>query len=74
MYMSMGKEYNAEETKKMSAADKKAYKDYEGKERAEHDVKILAEAGEIRKDSKRLKMAVRCAMEKSENLKSIVSG
>ena len=40
----------ADETKMMSKKDKKAYGDYNKKMMAEHDVKLLAEAGEIKND------------------------
>ena len=73
MYMNyMNDEEMEKETDKMSKEDKKAYKDYGNKERSEHDVKILVEAGEIRKDKDRLKMAVHCAKMQKEYLNEVV--
>ena len=68
----IGDDENDEKTKEMPKEDKKAYGDYKGKMMAEHDVKTLVEAGEIKKDSERKKRAAYCAKVQKQNLDSVV--
>ena len=60
--------YSKEMTAKMSDADKKAYKDYETKEQAEHDVRVLTDAVRIRSDEKRFQRAKHCAKAKRKEI------
>jgi hypothetical protein len=68
----MGDEENEAETDKMSKEDKKMYGDYDMKMRAEHDVSVMAEAGEIKKDVKRMAMMGHCAKMQVEYIKKAV--
>lgn len=61
MYYPMSEDENKMESEKMSKEDKKMYGDYEGKMKAEYDVKTMAEAGEIKKDKERFKRMMHCA-------------
>ncbi len=61
-----------EKDSNMSKEDKKMYGDYKTQMMAEHDVKILVKAGEIRKDTERKKRAVHCAKMQKQNLDSVV--
>lgn len=63
--------YNEGQTEKMSDEDRKAYGDYDAKMRAESDVRTLTEAREIKKDKKRMKMAIHCAEKQMESMKNI---
>lgn len=69
-YMSDGEMES--ETKKMSKKDKTAYGSYDKKMMAEHDVKLLAEAGEIKADAGRLKRAIHCAKMQREYVEEVV--
>jgi hypothetical protein len=69
----MGKEENSHETKKMSAADKKAYGDYNAKMMAEHDVETMMSAEAIKKDKPRLRKAMHCAKMKREEMNNVIS-
>jgi hypothetical protein len=64
-------DWNDEQTEKMSDEDKKVYGDYEGKMRAESDVRTLTDAQEIKRDKKRMKMAVHCAKYMMDAMKDI---
>ena len=64
--------WNKEQTAKMSASEKKIFKDYYGKEAAESDLRTLTEAAGIKKDPKRLKMAVACGKMMKEKLEAVV--
>jgi len=76
MYMNMNMPYMSEDDKKekdkkMSKKDKAMYGDYSGQMMSEYDVEVLVEAGEIRKDRKRLKKALHCAKMKKEYLDAV---
>lgn len=70
MYYPMGDDENKKETDNMSSEDKKMYGDYDGKMKAEHDVKTMAEAGEIQHDKERLKRMKHCAEMQYKYVKS----
>lgn len=60
--------WNKEQTAKMTTAEKKLFKDYNGKQDAENDLDTLMRATEIKKNSKRLKLALACGKLKKEEL------
>ena len=66
--------YYKEQTKSISAADKKTYGDYEKKEQAESDLHTLMRAKEIKADKQRMRRAMACAKEKRDELNKAIEG
>ena len=64
--------WNKEQTAKMSKSEKATFKDYNGKMQAEEDLRTLTDAVAIKKNPKRLKMAVACGKLKKEALSEAV--